>query len=68
MATFDPTMAVVVHESSHDVEVEWVPVTAEEWSEKARWTDTTRSVVRWGELLIDCWWLARDEKVHPDVA
>jgi hypothetical protein len=65
MATFDPTMTVVVHEASHDVEVEWVPVTAKEWSEKAQWTDKTRSAVRWG---VDCWWLARGDEVHSDAA
>jgi hypothetical protein len=66
MQTFDPTLPVVVHEASNDVEVEWVPVTAEEWAAEAEWTDDSQTVVRWRETLLDRWWLARDEEVHPD--
>lgn len=66
MTTFEPTLPVVVHEATHDVEVEWVPVTAEEWDSKAKWLDDSRTVIRWGEMLLDCWWNARDEDVHPD--
>ena len=65
MRTFGPTLPVVVHEVSHDVEVEWVPVTPEEWNAKAEWTGD-RTAVHWGEMLLDCWWLARDEDIHPD--
>jgi hypothetical protein len=66
MSTFEPTQPVVVHEATNDVEVEWVPVTLEEWDSKARWLDDSRTVIRWGEMLLDCWWLAQDEEVHPD--
>ena len=67
MGTFDPTLPVVVHEASNDVEVEWVPVTRAEWKAKAEWTEAGRAV-RWGEMLLDRWWLASDEDIHPDEA
>jgi hypothetical protein len=66
MTAFDPTVMVVVHELVHDVEVEWVPVTVEEWTTKATWQDDTKTVIVWGEMLLGRWWLARDEEVHPD--
>jgi hypothetical protein len=66
MSTFDPTLAMMVHEQLHDVEVEWVPVTREEWTLKARWHDEAQTIVAWGEMLIDRWWVARDEDLHPD--
>jgi hypothetical protein len=66
MTAFDPTLAVVVHELVHDVEVEWVPVTREEWTTKAKWQDDTQTVVVWGEMLLGRWWLAHDEDVRPD--
>ena len=66
MRTFDPTLPVVVHEASSDVEVVWVPVAAEDWDTKAEWIDDASTVVRWGEMLLDRWWLACDEDVHPD--
>lgn len=66
MSTFDPTLTVVVHELVHDVEVEWVPVTAEEWAIKAKWQDDTRTIIIWGEMLLGRWWHARDEEVHPE--
>ena len=66
MSTFDPTLTVVVHELVHDVEVEWVPVTVEEWTLKAKWQDDTETVIVWGEMLLGRWWDASDEEVHPD--
>ena len=56
MCTFDPTSKVIVHEQVHDVEVEWVPVTAQVWADKAKWHDADRTVIAWGEMLLDCWW------------
>jgi hypothetical protein len=61
MSTFDPTLPLVVHEASNDVEVEWVPVSMEAWQGKATWIDANKTVIRWGEMLLDRWWLARDE-------
>lgn len=66
MITFDPTLSVVVHEASNDVEVEWPAITIEEWRSKAEWVDDSRTVVRWGEMLLDRWWLAHDEEIHSD--
>jgi hypothetical protein len=65
MTTFDPTLMVVVHELVHDVEVEWVPITVEEWAIKARWQDDTQTVIVWGEMLLGRWWRANDEQAHP---
>jgi hypothetical protein len=64
MSTFDPTQPVVVHEQLNDVEVEWVPVSAEEWQSKARWQDDDRTVVQWKEMLLDRWWPPGGEE-HP---
>ena len=66
MSAFDPTLTVVVHELVHDVEVEWVPITVEEWTIKAKWQDDTQTVIVWGEMLLGRWWDASDEEVHPD--
>jgi len=58
MSAFDPTQSVVVHEQVNDVEVEWVPVTKEEWESTAKWHDVARTVVCWNEMLLDRWWPA----------
>jgi hypothetical protein len=62
MTSFDPTQAVVVHEQTNDVAVEWVPVTKEEWASGARWHDTARTVIAWKEMLLDRWWAAGEER------
>ena len=66
MNLFDPTQAVVVHERVNDVEVEWVPTTKQEWETKAHWHDEARSIIVWGEMLLDRWWAATEEVMHPD--
>jgi hypothetical protein len=66
MSAFDPTQPVVVHEQVNDVEVEWVPVTREEWERKAEWHDIARTVVRWDEMLLDHWWPAQTGGARPE--
>jgi hypothetical protein len=61
MTSFDPTQPVVVHEQTNDVEVEWVPVTRDEWESSARWHDTARTVIAWKEMLLDWWWPTAEE-------
>lgn len=58
MSAFDPTQAMLVHELVNDVEVEWVPVTLEEWTLKAQWHDEAQTIVMWGEMQLGGWWLA----------
>ena len=58
MTTFDPTKPVMVHEQTNDVEVEWVPVTPEEWQSHVKWHDTAQTVIVWNEMLLDRWWPA----------
>jgi hypothetical protein len=61
MTSFDPTQPVMVHEQTNDVEVEWVPVTKDEWESGARWHDAARTAIVWKEMLLDRWWPAGEE-------
>jgi hypothetical protein len=42
-----------------------MPVTSEEWHTQAEWVDDNRTMVRWGEMILDCWWLAEMRMFIP---